>query len=1181
MWKKIILISLLLILLFLLILIGSTYYLLGTEKGFAWTTQQFQNFDDRLSVAPSNGSLQEGIGTESIVWDDEQLGIELSGVQSKWSTGCLLKSTFCLEYLTVEELTVETRSTAENSATDIEPIKLPDLILPLKIEAEEVHIETLRLVNPANGTTTEINDIRLTANASGSEVDINSLSLLHKNYSLLLSGEVELKDDYPINAKLTVLARDVVDTHDFEVDVTLSNTLANLRVNAGLSGGLNMAANADIQTLQPKIPLRANITWQEVGWPLEDFETVTSRDGRLMVVGNLDNYEIRLSSEIDGKDVPQSEFKLKGQVNTERAILPEIDVFLLDGVATASVAASWNNGTHWVADAVFRRLNPGRQWPEMNGTLNGLVQVRGSADEGSWAMTVDQAKVTGELRGFPLDLKAEAARSRDGTWIVPMLHLDNDRNRLALTGSAGETLDLDLELDFQSIQNLVPDIAGNIKGEAQIRGKPDAPSLVLNANTSLLKAGEMLFQDLQLRADVKDAGYTDSNIDLGIGRLTSNAQQINNITAKLTGSRDDHSLSLQLQGPMDTSLQLSTTGNLPDTPGTNSPSGDWLGKLQAVTLGLPEHSMQLANPAALVWQQASKQITVGPHCWAESGASLCLEDPVSSNKQGQANIKLAGYQLRKLNPFLGEKTGLEGVLSAASTLNWNNDQEDGFAVELTADVSDGAVVVDTGAGANQPDMRLAYQSLTLKAIADPYTVVTDVNLKSTEIGNANIALTLNPKHEDKTILGTVSLKGLDVKIAKPFLQTFDEVDGRIDVNGDIGGSLIDPLFTGTVSLKKPLLKSKELPLGVEGGELTARMSGNTADIEGVLQTTGNGTLIVGGNARWQREKWKADLTVDGENLSIRQDPLVSSTINPSLRLALTPDSVSVTGDIAIPEAEIVVKEQSTAVASLSEDVIVIEDEEAKAKAEEEAEKNSTAGPDISTNVTINLGENINLSGYGLTSRLTGDIRFKKENADPPQLGGEIRIVEGFYKSYGQDLEIKDGQILFIGPIEQTTLNIDAVREIDGEERVAGLHVEGPIANPEVTLFTDPADKTQESILSYIVLGRDLGDSQSTEESTLLAQAALALTIRQGRGFATGFAESLGISDFQIDAAGSGDDTQVVVSGRLSRKLLLRYGRSVFKPDQTLFLRYDISKRLYLEAAQGVERAVDVFYSFSF
>ena len=142
-------------------------------------------------------------------------------------------------------------------------------------------------------------------------------------------------------------------------------------------------------------------------------------------------------------------------------------------------------------------------------------------------------------------------------------------------------------------------------------------------------------------------------------------------------------------------------------------------------------------------------------------------------------------------------------------------------------------------------------------------------------------------------------------------------------------------------------------------------------------------------------------------------------------------------------------------------------------------------------------------------------------------------------------------------------------------------MEGPIANPEVTLFTDPADKTQESILSYIVLGRDLGSGQSTEESTLLAQAALALTIRQGRGFATGFAESLGISDFQIDAAGSGDDTQVIVSGRLSRRLLLRYGRSVFKPDQTLFLRYDISKRLYLEAAQGLERAVDVFYSFSF
>ena len=364
---------------------------------------------------------------------------------------------------------------------------------------------------------------------------------------------------------------------------------------------------------------------------------------------------------------------------------------------------------------------------------------------------------------------------------------------------------------------------------------------------------------------------------------------------------------------------------------------------------------------------------------------------------------------------MGDKTKLEGQLNADSTLKWNNKKEEGFAVELAADVSNGAVVVDTGAGADEPDMRLAYQSLTLKALVDPYTVVTDINLDSAQIGNANIALTLNPKHEDKTILGTVSLKGLDAEIAKPFLQTFDEVDGRVDVNGDISGSLSDPLFNGTVSLKKPLLKSKDLPLGVEDGELSARLNGNTADIEGVLTTTGDGTLIIGGNAKWQREKWSANITVDGEDLSIRQKPLVSSTVNPSLRIALTPESVAVTGDIEIPEAEIIVEEKSVAVASLSDDVIVIEDEEAKAR--EEAAKNSAAGPDISTNVTINLGEKVNLSGYGLTSRLDGNIRFEKDNNDPPQLGGEIRIVEGFYKSYGQDLEIKDGQILFIGPIE--------------------------------------------------------------------------------------------------------------------------------------------------------------------
>ncbi len=1182
--KKLLLSALFLIVMLLVIFIGSAYFMLGTDRGFKWTTTRLQNFDERLSLAPTTGNLDTGIGTDQIQWQDDKLDITADGIESRWRSGCLLKTHFCLEYLNIKTLRVELKpgDTSSNSTPAV--IELPDILLPLRITADELHIERFELQPAQSGEAKEplvIEDIRLShAEASGSEIAFDKLVFAHRNYDVELGGGIKLKGEYPIDIDVNVIATDVYETHDFKLNAQLDNTLTNLDVHAGLSGAAHVLLNADVQPLQPTLPLRGNLTWKEIGWPLDTRDVVKSNNGRLIIAGSLDDYHLRLETALEGSQVPSSELKLKGRVNTERVLLPEVDLVLLDGVATASAALSWHSGSHWVADLVFRQLNPGKQWEQMQGQLDGSMQVRGSADNGSWATIIDNTDITGELRGFPFSLTGSAARTRSGSWVIPKINLANGANNLVLAGSASDELDINLDMDFATIHTLIPGIAGNIKATANINGPVSSPSLVLGADTSLLKAGNALFRDLEIEANVQDAGQSTSDIKINIGRLTSGGQEVDSIVARLTGTRDDHNIDFSLNGPQDTAVKLLATGKLPDVPESTYPSGDWLGSLRSASLTLPGHQLQLSNPAGIKWQQDNKRVEVSAHCWQDQNASLCLKDNITGSPSGTANVSIENYRLRRLDQYLGDKTRLEGRLSADSVLNWDTTKEDGFSVELTAAIDNGAVVVMPATQDQQP-LRLRYETLNLKTRADPFTVVSELSLTSQQLGSANIDLTLNPKNPDKEILGKVALQGLDVKLARPFLANFDEVDGRIDASGDISGTLSEPNFTGEVVLSNPVLLSDDLPLGIEGGQFTAKINGQQAALDGTFDT-GKGELSIDGDAGWQRDTWSATLNVNGEGLSIRQKPLVSSEVNPALRIVLSPEKITVSGTVDVPAAVVDIKERDVSAASLSEDVIIIEDEDLAKSSSEDAENDATpGGPDIGTNITVNLGDQVNLQGYGLNARLTGNIQVNKSNDDPPQLGGQINIAEGFYKSYGQDLEVTDGQILFIGPIEQTRLDISAVRTIDNEDRVAGLQLGGPIADPTVTLFTEPADKTQESILSYIVLGRDLGGSSTSEESSLLAQAAVALTVRQGRGFATGFAESLGISDFQIDASGSGDDTQVVVSGRLSRKLLLRYGRSVFAPDQTLFLRYDISKRLYLEAAQGIERAVDLFYSYSF
>jgi len=176
-----------------------------------------------------------------------------------------------------------------------------------------------------------------------------------------------------------------------------------------------------------------------------------------------------------------------------------------------------------------------------------------------------------------------------------------------------------------------------------------------------------------------------------------------------------------------------------------------------------------------------------------------------------------------------------------------------------------------------------------------------------------------------------------------------------------------------------------------------------------------------------------------------------------------------------------------------------------------------------------------------------------QTPNPPQLGGEIKVVNGIYKQYGQNLKA-DGTVLFVGPVNQSRLNIDAVREIDDEDRVAGLRIQGTVETPEITVFTNPADKSEDSILSYIVLGRDINDT-TDQEANLLATAALALTVKGGKNITSGLAESLGVQEFDLETRGRGDNTEIVVSGRLNDRLLLRYGRSVFLVRLIFFIRF--------------------------
>lgn len=1169
---------LLIILVLVAIVLGSLYLFAGTGKGFAFAAKQATSRVDGLTLGRVGGNLLSGIESDSVEFENATLKVVAKGIASKWRLSCLANKQFCLDKLVVDSIAIETFASTTEKAPANGPIELPDIQLPIGANIKEVFIRELSVKLPGDAPAQVINDISLAARTDGNTVIVENLSAVYQKYAASVTGNVTLENEYPLDLLLDLNADDILPDELPEgngnqaanVRIRLSNTVRDLNIESDISGAIQANLSGSLRPLDSTIPADITLSSPSLGWPIISQTQVSASNTKLTLNGSMQDYDINLFTSVQGEQLPASTLQLNAVVNTERALFPAVSIDTLGGAATGQAQLSWLEGLDWNTQWSLDKINPGVFREDLAGLLDGTIKASGTAADGNWTLDLQQAQINGQLQDHPFELDVKLFKGTDNVWDISRAVLKNGKNLINAKGTVSDKWNIKAKATLPELRNLLPELGGSLDANLTMTGALQTPSVVLGANSSALSFNDIQISGLSLKADVKELLVKNSDISLAIGSVTVGENTVSNGRFNLQGTRGKHTLSLFADGPQATAIDLDASGSLSDKL-------DWDGSLDTVNLEVPAHVITLDNPTAISWSNELKKLAIDPHCWVTQGSNLCLENEVLAQASGTASVTLDQYALKRLNPFLPAQTTMTGQLALNSTIEWGEEQTGGFAVTLQSSITDGgAQVLD----ANNDVVRFRYDLLELDANVNPENVAADIRLTSENLGKATVVFSMNPSLEEKPISGTVNLSGFDISVAKAFLPDFDTIDGTLNIDGKLSGELTDPRFDGEIILDKPVVRAEILPLPITGGKIVTTVKGKRAFIDGSL-ASGKGSIDIDGSANWrQLSAWSASVTLTGEKLNIQSDPVQESQVNHRIKIDAAPNRIQVGGTVNIPKAVIDVAELPKGAARLSDDVIVIEDIDETVLPTSSAGRKSENGMMILLDVDVSLGEDVELSAYGLTANLTGDMRIRQKSPNPIQLGGEIEVVDGIYKQYGQNLEA-NGQILFVGPVNRTRLDIDAVREIPAEDRIAGLRIQGTVETPEITLFTEPGDKPQDSILSYIVLGRDINET-SDQEANLLASAALALTVKGGRSIAGGVASKLGVEDFAFETRGRGDDTELVVSGRLNDRLLLRYGRSVFQPINTLYLRYDLTKKLYLEAAQStLEQAVDLFYSFSF
>jgi translocation and assembly module TamB len=318
---------------------------------------------------------------------------------------------------------------------------------------------------------------------------------------------------------------------------------------------------------------------------------------------------------------------------------------------------------------------------------------------------------------------------------------------------------------------------------------------------------------------------------------------------------------------------------------------------------------------------------------------------------------------------------------------------------------------------------------------------------------------------------------------------------------------------------------------------------------------------------------------------VRADRQLS--VSGPLQVRLQQGQITVRGTITADRATIILPDESAP--SLGSDVVVrsaAKDREDQATAQAagkaaqaaaSTEPDTIKPPDVA--VTVNLGNDFALHGHGITTRLTGEVQVRSASVPggPPRVTGEVRTEAGRYRAWGQMLDVETGLIRFNGPYNNPSLDILALRPNIAVR--AGVQVTGSAQAPRVRLYSDPELPDAEK-LSWVVLGRDAAAGGA--EAAVLQQAALALLGRGGNNNTAGnIASRVGLDEIGFKGPGTGQDATgaaLTFGKRLSKDLYVTYERSLSGTLGTLYIFYDLTRRLTLRGQTGEKSAVDIIYT---
>ncbi|MDR2710224.1 MAG: translocation/assembly module TamB domain-containing protein [Burkholderiales bacterium] len=711
-----------------------------------------------------------------------------------------------------------------------------------------------------------------------------------------------------------------------------------------------------------------------------------------------------------------------------------------------------------------------------------------------------------------------------------------------------------------------------MKGRAQVsgelRGTFSNLALRAQAQTDELQIGETRAQQARVTVDTHwDETLTAEMLPFNVHAEMENIEAGNTkwqtVTLELSGTPAKHQATLTARGkaashPAD--VAATANGHWDDS------AARWQGALSHFEVKHQQLPIRLKEPLPIVVEAATEsvKVNIGASVLVANDSRVRLKNATWQAGRWRSEGAIENVDVAQWLKRMGNSDAaatVRGDLVLSGGWSFSQEREALSALQGYFDIhrerGDAQVRVTSRAvwqplHLSQLGMRAEIKNaqLTLKGIMESerygkIEVDGETALTATEKEMNDRPFTLRVQSDVPDLSKFATLIGGDIQLT-----------GRLHLDAQHAGTLRHPVYRGAMTGDALSLQDKGTGVALSEGEIRLALNEQNITIERFTLKGGRGEMAMTGGIDLQEGKPRAKLAIKADRFRLIRRPDMVLVVTGNADLGYDEQGVSLLGNLKADYGSIQYRDSD--VPGLSDDVVVVGEES------QEASVNLA-----NVQFDVDLGNNFRFRGYGIDTKLAGTLKLRARPNQALAAFGNVRAEEGIYRAYGQKLEIRRGIISFLGPLDNPTLDILAIRE--GSSVDAGVAVKGTATRPSVALYSNPSMSTNET-LSWLLF--DHGTENMDKGDAAILFHLLNNMLAGGSGETLTDELFGGVIDEINVAAGQMEDgttTQIItVSKRLNKNLSIGLDKSLNGLQDAIRLTWRLSKKWSIMTRFGVD-----------